>query len=78
MEKIKTYATAEQTEVISESKVSSCCGAEDRDAGSGDGPSYSDIGICPDCKDHTDFGYFDDSNDEWHWDNDKKQFYYYQ
>ena len=36
------------------STYSSCCGIEDG-CTSLDGPSWSDIGICPDCKDHCDF-----------------------
>lgn len=35
-------------------KVSNCCGAEDG-ATSLDGPSWSDIGICPVCRDHCEF-----------------------
>lgn len=35
--------------------VSDCCGAADRDAGDGDGPSYEDIGFCPECRDHCEF-----------------------
>jgi len=35
-------------------KVSSCCGAGDRPC-SEDGPSFEDIGICPDCRDHCEF-----------------------
>jgi len=35
-------------------KISNCCGAEDRLI-SEDGPSYSDIGVCPKCKEHCAF-----------------------
>lgn len=35
--------------------TSECCGAADRDAGYGDGPSYSDVGLCSDCKDHCEY-----------------------
>ena len=34
--------------------ISECCGEEDTCI-SIDGPSYSDIGICPSCKEHCDF-----------------------
>lgn len=33
------------------SKRSTCCGAEDAPC-SYDGPNYSDIDICPECKEH--------------------------
>jgi hypothetical protein len=33
---------------------SNCCGAEDGMARY-DGPSWSDIGICPNCRDHCEF-----------------------
>lgn len=39
---------------------SNCCGAEN-DAITLDGPSWSDIGICPDCREHCVFG---DEEDE--------------
>ena len=35
-------------------KVSNCCSVADR-LQSEDGPSYSDIGICPKCKEHCEF-----------------------
>ena len=35
-------------------KISNCCGAEDRMVGY-DGPSFSDMDICPECKDHCEF-----------------------
>ena len=35
-------------------KVSNCCGASDGPA-TQDGPHWSDIGICPECKEHCEF-----------------------
>ena len=37
-----------------EDKVSDCCGAEDGPT-SLDGPFWSDIGVCPDCREHCEF-----------------------
>ena len=34
--------------------ISECCGAPDGST-TEDGPSWSDIGICPECKDHCEF-----------------------
>ena len=34
--------------------VSTCCSAPDGPAGE-DGPFWSDIGVCPDCKEHCEF-----------------------
>ena len=34
--------------------ISNCCSAEDRDMGM-DGPSYRDMGICPECHEHCEF-----------------------
>ena len=39
--------------------VSDCCGAEDGPV-SIDGPSWSDVGICPDCREHCEFVEADD------------------
>lgn len=36
------------------SKVSNCCGAENRMVDV-DGPDYTDIGMCPNCKEHCEF-----------------------
>jgi hypothetical protein len=33
---------------------SDCCGALDGEA-TEDGPSWSDVGICPDCREHCEF-----------------------
>lgn len=41
-------------------RVSNCCGAEDRPC-TIDGPSYSDIGICPDCREHCEFEEIDET-----------------
>jgi len=35
-------------------EISTCCGAQDRPT-SIDGPSYEDVGYCPECGDHTEF-----------------------
>lgn len=37
-----------------EKKVSNCCGWQDT-AMSGDGPNFSEMGICPKCKDYCEF-----------------------
>ena len=42
--------------------VSNCCGAEDG-CTSLDGPSWSDIGICPDCREHCEFIEEDEGED---------------
>ena len=33
---------------------SNCCGVEDRSV-SEDGPEWSDIGLCPECREHCEF-----------------------
>lgn len=43
-------------------KVSDCCGADDRPV-CWDGPSYGDLGICPDCRDHCEFAEEGDANE---------------
>lgn len=35
-------------------KISTCCGAEDGPAGE-DGPNWSDIMVCPECREHCGF-----------------------
>lgn len=35
-------------------RVSDCCGAHDGACGI-DGPDFSDVGICPECREHCEF-----------------------
>ena len=49
---LETYK--KECDKMSEAKLSNCCGSEDG-ATSIDGPSWSDVGICPDCREHCEF-----------------------
>jgi hypothetical protein len=40
-------------------KVSSCCSVPDRPMGE-DGPSFEDVGLCPNCREHCEFEVEDD------------------
>lgn len=75
--KTKRYATDEEADNIPESPLSNCCGTPSRGT-TMDGPSYDDLGLCPECRDHCDYGYYAEDLVEWFWDRDKKQFYTYE
>jgi hypothetical protein len=45
--------------VVSGEKVSSCCSVPDRPMGE-DGPSFEDVGLCPNCREHCEFEAEDD------------------
>jgi hypothetical protein len=46
--------------------ISECCGAKDGESVE-DGPAWSDIGICPECRDHCEFVEEKEEEVEYEW-----------